>query len=357
VNGPVMIVAGGTGGHVYPGIAVAEVLRAEGCELCWMGTRRGVEAQVVPAAGLPLLTIPVSGLRRTGVLRWLAAPFMLAAAVTCAVSHMLRVRPALVLGMGGFVSGPGGVAAWLCRRPLVIHEQNAIAGLTNRLLARIARRVLEAVAGTFPAAVAAIETGNPVRAAISDLAAAPRRDGGGPRVLVFGGSRGARALNEQVPRALAARGVDGLRVRHQCGTADLDATRARYAQLGIEDVVVQPYIDDMPAAYAEADLVIARAGATSIAEIAARGVAAVLVPYPYAVDDHQTANARFLADHDGAVLAAEESIAGPAFVDLIGGLLRDPDRRARLAANARARAHPRAAQDVARICREVADAG
>ncbi|MCP5199388.1 MAG: undecaprenyldiphospho-muramoylpentapeptide beta-N-acetylglucosaminyltransferase [Gammaproteobacteria bacterium] len=357
MNGPVMIVAGGTGGHVYPGIAVAEVLRAQGCELCWMGTQRGVEARVVPAAGLELLTIPVSGLRRSGLLRWLAAPFMLATAVACAVKHMLRVRPALVLGMGGFVSGPGGFAAWLCRRPLVIHEQNAIAGLTNRLLARFARRVLEAFPATFPAAVHAIETGNPVRAAISDIAAARRRDGAGLQVLVFGGSRGARALNEQVPRALAACNVSGLRVRHQCGAADAAATRARYAELGLADVVVEDYIDDMVSAYAAADLVIARAGATSIAEIAAAGVAAVLVPYPYAVDDHQTANARFLADHAAAVLAPEPTIATPAFTELLAGLLRDPARRAALGANALARARPQAAVAVARQCLEVADAG
>ncbi|MGE0482793.1 MAG: undecaprenyldiphospho-muramoylpentapeptide beta-N-acetylglucosaminyltransferase [Gammaproteobacteria bacterium] len=357
MNGPIMIVAGGTGGHVYPGIAVAEVLRAQGRELCWMGTRRGVEAQVVPAAGLPFLTIPVSGLRRTGLLRWLAAPVMVMAAVACAVLHIARVRPALVLGMGGFVSGPGGVAAWLCRRPLVIHEQNAIAGLTNRLLARIARRVLEAFPGTFPAAVSAVETGNPVRAAISELVPTSPSEARGTRVLVFGGSRGARALNELVPRALAASKVSGLRVRHQCGIADVEATRARYAELGIDDVVVQAYIDDMPAAYAEAELVISRAGATSIAEIAACGVAAVLVPYPYAVDDHQTANARFLSDHDGAVLAPEETIAGPAFAETIAGLLRDPARRARLAANARGMARPRAATEVARICLEVASAG
>lgn len=359
MNGPVMIIAGGTGGHVYPGLAVAEILRAQGCELCWMGTRRGVEARVVPAAGVSFVTVPVNGLRRSGASRWLTAPLMLTVAVACAAFHILRRRPALVLGMGGFVSGPGGLAAWLCRRPLVIHEQNAIAGLTNRWLAHFARRVLESFPATFPPRVGAIETGNPVRAEISaiasDHAAPPITDG--LHVLIFGGSRGARALNELLPQALAASAVSDLHVRHQCGAADVEATRARYASGAFAAVTVEPYIDDMAGAYAKADLVISRAGATSVAEIAACGAAAILVPYPFAVDDHQTANAHYLADHDAAVLVAEAELGTPAFVTTLVDLLRDGERRRRLSRNARERARPQAAATVARHCLEVARAG
>lgn len=355
----VLIVAGGTGGHVYPGLAVAEALRARNVELHWMGTACGIEARIVPAAGVPLVTIPVSGLRRRGWWRWLAAPFAIAWAVWCALAEIRRLSPQVVLGMGGFASGPGGIAAWLTRRPLIIHEQNAVPGLANRILARFARRVLQGFPNSFAPARRAITTGNPVRAEIAGLATPTARAASAhaPRVLVFGGSRGARALNERVPAALALCGVMGIEVRHQCGAEDVAATAARYAAAGnLASHEVLPYIDDMPAAYAWADLVIARAGASSIAEIAACGVAAILVPYPYAVDDHQTANARYLAGAEAAVLLPETEMSVERLAAEIGCLLEDTSARLAMAERARACGRPHATAEVAAQCLEFVDA-
>lgn len=355
----VLIVAGGTGGHVYPGLAVAEALRARDVELHWMGTARGIEARVVPQAGVPLTTIPVSGLRSRGWWRWLAAPFAVSYAVWCALTAIRRIRPQVVLGMGGFVSGPGGIAAWLSRRPLIIHEQNAVPGLSNRILARFARRVLQGFPASFPASVHAITTGNPVRAEIAAIAApAARAAVVRPlQVLVFGGSRGARALNELVPQALAACGVGPIAVRHQCGVHDVAATEARYAQASNLDAVrVLSYLDDMPSAYAWADLVIARAGASSIAEIAACGVASILIPFPYAVDDHQTANARYLSSVEAALLLPEAGLSVERLAREVGRLLRDSSLRVQMAERARAQARPNATADVAAQCLEFIDA-
>lgn len=355
----VLIVAGGTGGHVYPGLAVAAALRARDVELHWMGTARGIEARVVPQAGVPLTTIPVSGLRSRGWWRWLAAPFAVSYAVWCALTAIRRIRPQVVLGMGGFVSGPGGIAAWLSRRPLIIHEQNAVPGLSNRILARFARRVLQGFPASFPASVHAITTGNPVRAEIAAIAA-PRARAAVVRplqVLVFGGSRGARALNELVPQALAACGVGPIAVRHQCGVDDVAATEARYAQASNLDAVrVLSYLDDMPSAYAWADLVIARAGASSIAEIAACGVASILIPFPYAVDDHQTANARYLSSVEAALLLPEAGLSVERLAREVGRLLRDSNLRVQMAERARAQARPHATADVAAHCLEFIDA-
>lgn len=351
----VMIVAGGTGGHVYPGLAVAAALRARDVELYWMGTARGIEARLVPQSGLPLVTIPVSGLRRRGWWRWLAAPFAIAYGICCALAAIRRIQPQVVLGMGGFVSGPGGIAAWLSRRPLIIHEQNAVPGLSNRILSHFARRVLQGFPGSFAAAARAITTGNPVRAEIAAIAApAVRRHTHEQfNVLVFGGSRGARALNEMVPAALRACGVTGIAVRHQCGAADVANTQARYgAADNFLETRVLAYIDDMPGAYGWADLVIARAGASSIAEIAACGVAAILIPYPYAVDDHQTANARYLSSANGALLRAEAELSVEGLARDIAALWRDPALRLQMAERARARARPHASADVAAQCLE-----
>ncbi len=355
----VMIVAGGTGGHVYPGLALADYLREHGVRLHWMGTVRGIEARLVPAHGLALSFIPVSGLRRSGILRWLTAPLTVCYAVICAVKAIVRVKPQVVIGMGGFVSGPGGIAAWLCRRPLVIHEQNAKPGLTNRVLALLASRVLEAFPGSFTPARAARVTGNPVRADIAAIAEPHIRLQGrvGCNVLIFGGSRGARALNEIVPQAIAACAMSGLTIRHQCGVDALEATRARYTTIGARaSVTVDSYIDDMAAAYAWADLVIARAGALTIAEVAACGVAAILVPYPYAVDDHQTLNARYLADSGAAILLPESTLNPRSLAALLESLLGDRARLLDMAARARALARPQATRDVATQCLELIDA-
>jgi len=354
-----MIVAGGTGGHVYPGLAVADALRAQGIDLYWMGTRSGLERRIATRHEFPLYPIFISGLRRAGVFRWLAAPITLSIALIQAVRAIVHAKPGVVLGMGGFVAGPGGLAAWLCGCPLIIHEQNAIPGVTNRILSRIACLVLEAVPDSFPDNAHALTTGNPVRAEITNIEDPVHRlsDREGMNVLVFGGSRGARALNEHVPAAICASTVRGLRVRHQCGVDDVHTTSKRYAySANVENIQVEAYIDDMADAYRWADIVIARAGAITIAEIAACGVAAILVPYPYAVDDHQTLNARYLSDRGAAVLLPEQEITSESLGAHIARLASDRGTLIKMAKNARKLGQPGATNDVALRCLEVLDA-
>ena len=270
MSGPILIMAGGTGGHVFPALAVAQALRADAREVVWLGTRRGLEARVVPAAGFPVEWVNVTGLRGKGWGTWLGAPARLAVALVQSLSVMRRRRPAAVLGMGGFVTGAGGVAAWLTRCPLVIHEQNAIAGLSNRLLARLAREVLEAFPGSFPAGQHTRCVGNPVRTDILQLPAPGVRfaeRSGCARLLVLGGSLGAQALNERVPEAIARMSADARpEVWHQTGERTLAQAEAAYARAGVAARIV-PFIQDMASAYAWADLVLCRSGAITIAEL------------------------------------------------------------------------------------------
>lgn len=353
----ILIMAGGTGGHVFPALAVAEELRSAGHPVVWLGTQAGLEARVVPAAGLPMAWVRVRGLRGKGLLRVLTAPFMLAGALLQAGSVLHRLRPRAVLGMGGFVTGPGGFMAWLLRRPLLIHEQNSVAGLTNRLLAPLATRVMEAFPGSLPVRLQPLHTGNPVRGAITRVAPPAERFAGreGPmRLLVLGGSLGAQALNDSLPQALAR--IDTARrprVRHQTGTRNLDAAREAYARAGVEAEIV-PFIEDMAEAYAWADLVVCRAGALTIAELTAVGVAAILVPYPHAVDDHQTGNARYLVEAGAALLIPQPELEAAALAEVIEGFARDPERRLRMAAAARGLARPEAARVVAQECLRLA---
>lgn len=353
----VLIMAGGTGGHVFPALAVADELRRAGQPVLWLGTQEGLEAKVVPAAGLPVAWIKVRGLRGKGVLRLLSAPFMLAGALWQAGSVLLRARPRAVLGMGGFVTGPGGFMAWLLRRPLLIHEQNSVAGLTNRLLAPLAGRVLEAFPGSLPLRVHPVHTGNPVRGAITQVV--PPRErfaarSGRTRLLVLGGSLGAQALNEILPQALA-RLPSELRpeVRHQAGMKHIDAARAAYLRAGIE-AQLDAFVDDMAAAYAWADLVVCRAGALTIAELTAVGVGAILVPYPHAVDDHQTGNARYLVNAGAALLIPQTELTVEGLSALLRGLLGDRARLLRMAETARGLARPEAARVVAHHCLQLA---
>ena len=353
----VLIMAGGTGGHVFPALAVADELRRAGQAVLWLGTQEGLEAKVIPAAGLPIAWITVRGLRGKGVLRVLGAPFMLAGALWQAGGILLRVRPRAVLGMGGFVTGPGGFMAWLLRRPLLIHEQNSVAGLTNRLLAPLASRVLVAFPGALPARVKPIHTGNPVRGAITQVA--PPRERLGPRqgplrLLVLGGSLGAQALNETVPQALAQLSVEQRpEVRHQSGTRHIDAARAAYQRAGVA-AQVDAFVDDMAAAYAWADLVVCRAGALTIAELTAVGVGAILVPYPHAVDDHQTGNARYLVEAGAAVLIQQTDLNVEGLATLLRALFADRPRLLRMAEAARELARPEAARVVAEHCLQLA---
>jgi UDP-N-acetylglucosamine--N-acetylmuramyl-(pentapeptide) pyrophosphoryl-undecaprenol N-acetylglucosamine transferase len=308
----VLIMAGGTGGHVFPALALARALRARAWNVVWLGTRRGLEARVVPAERIPIEWLSIGGLRGKGVLTWLAAPLRLARALIEALGVMRRRRPQVVVGLGGFVTGPGGVAAWLTRRPLLIHEQNAVAGFTNRCLARLAREVFAAFPDAFGHGVSAELVGNPVRREIAELpppAARFAARSGAIRVLVVGGSLGAARLNTVVPHALARLGgAPPLEVRHQAGERGFEAAQRSYAAAGAHARLV-PFIEDMAEAYAWADLVICRAGALTIAELAAAGVGAILVPFPAAVDDHQTRNAEFLVREGAAVLIADRELS------------------------------------------------
>ena len=350
---PVLIMAGGTGGHVFPALAVASELSARGIAVSWLGTRRGLEARVVPAAGYPLETLRVSGIRGKGVLRLLLAPFMLMIALLQALIIQLRLRPCAVLGMGGFASGPGGIIAWLLRRPLLIHEQNSVAGMTNKWLAPLARTVMEAFPGSLPARRRAVHTGNPVRAEITRLPAPAERlagRGAALHVLVVGGSLGARALNEVMPAAVGQLpGSQQLQLHHQTGSADLETVRAAYAALPL-DVRVDAFIDDMAAAYAWADVVICRSGALTVAELAVVGVASILVPYPYATDDHQTGNARFLSDAGAAILMPQETLSAEKLATLLGDFSEQRDRLLEMACRAHELAMPDAARRVAEHC-------
>jgi len=370
MGGGVIIMAGGTGGHVFPALAVADALRAQGVSVAWMGTHKGLEAKVVPAAGIEMEWISIHGLRGKGVLSWLLAPFRLAAAVLQALRILHRRRPHLVLGMGGFVSGPGGIASWLLRRPLVIHEQNAIAGLTNRLLSQLANKVCEGFPGTFTSRRKVITTGNPVRLPIASLPAPTERwqDRSGPiRLLVIGGSLGAQALNECVPLAVAAMNDEQRpQIWHQTGQKLFEETQRHYTAAKIT-ARVAAFIDDMAEAYAWADLVVCRAGALTVAELAAAGVGAVLVPYPHAVDDHQTRNARFLVDaHAGVLIPQTEltperlrrALSGEEFVTQGEAQLTNESQRLALldmAMAARRVAKPQATDQVTTLCMEVAN--
>ncbi|MDH5341024.1 MAG: undecaprenyldiphospho-muramoylpentapeptide beta-N-acetylglucosaminyltransferase [Rubrivivax sp.] len=353
MNGPVLIMAGGTGGHVFPALAVARVLRAGGHDVVWLGTRRRIEARLVPAEGIPIEWIDIEGLRGRGLAGWFAAPIKLLRAVSQALAVIRRVRPAVAYGGGGFASGPGGLAAWLTRTPLVIHEQNAAAGLTNRTLARLAGTVAEAFPGSFPGRRGVITTGNPVRREIAGLPAPEQRFAGrsGPlQLLVFGGSQGAGVLNRIVPRAIALLPV-AMRplVLHQAGAAQLEETTTLYRQLGLE-AEVRAFIDDMAAAYGSADLAITRAG-TTVSELAAAGLGALLVPLATAMDDHQTSNASFLVAAGGARMIPESELTAERLArELVGILEGGREVALGMAHAARAVAVTDAAERLAGLC-------
>ena len=318
----IVVMAGGTGGHVFPALAVADELRSRGVEVSWLGTRQGLEAEVVPRAGFPIDYVQVSGLRGKGISSVLLAPVKLLLALAQSLKILSRRKPAAVLGMGGFVTGPGGLAAWLKRCPLLIHEQNARAGLTNRLLAPLARRVMEAFPNTFATRKKVLRTGNPLRKTFIDATAntSATREGRSLRLLVVGGSLGAARLNEVVPEALASLDAAARpEVWHQAGKRNIDTARSTYAAAGIE-ARLEPFIDDMAAAYRWADVVLCRAGAMTIAELAAAGVPSILVPYPFAVDDHQTANARYLTDAQAAILLPQTQLSAQRLAEILGAL-------------------------------------
>ncbi len=352
----VLIMAGGTGGHVYPALAVAEALRARGTEIAWLGVHKGLEATVVPRAGIPLHFLRVGGLRGKGVARWLSSMWLLLPLLQ-SMRLINRLKPHAVLGMGGFVAGPGGLAAWLMRKPLLIHEQNAVPGLTNRVLARFARRVMEAFPGAFAPRIGAVHTGNPVRSEIAAMPAPETRGVGRRarvRLLVLGGSQGARVLNERVPAALGVLPDPGVfEVWHQTGTRNLGDAEACYRAARL-DVTPVAYIEDMAAAYGWADLVVCRSGAMTVSELAAAGIAAILVPFPHAVADEQTLNARYLANVGAALLVAERDFSVKRLSTLLLELAGARERLLEMARAARQRALPDATERVAAACLEVA---
>ena len=348
----ILVMAGGTGGHVFPGLAVADYLHARGWRVVWMGNPEGMEAKLVPARGYEMAWVRFAALRGKGLLRKLLLPVNLLRAFGQALGALSRVKPNVVLGMGGYVTFPGGMMAALSGRPLVVHEQNSVAGLANRVLAGVADRILSG----FPGVLRQGEwAGNPVRTEIAALPLPAQRYAGrsGPLdVLVVGGSLGARALNEAMPRALALLQLaERPRVTHQSGAKQIDDLRAAYAAAGVEAQLL-PFIDDMAARYAAADLVVCRAGALTIAELAAAGVASVLVPFPQAVDDHQTGNARFLSEAGAAILLPQRELTPEKLAALLRELTRE--KLAAMAEKARALAKPEATRAVAEVCMEVA---
>ncbi len=349
---PVMILAGGTGGHIFPALAVAKVLRARGVPVAWLGADGAMETRLVPPHGIPLDTIAISGLRGKGKLALLGAPLRIVKAVSAAIGVLRRQNPRAVISFGGFAAGPGGMAAKLLGVPLLVHEQNRAPGFTNRVLARFARRILTGFPGSFSYQEEAV--GNPVRAEIAAIAAPEQRLHGRAdtplRVLVLGGSQGARALNLAVPKAIAGLG-DAVRVRHQCGEKMLAEAERAYADAGVA-ASVESFITDMAQAYAEADLVVCRAGASTLAELCAVGIGSVLVPFPQAVDDHQTRNAQYLTQYNAAILLKQDEYLGERLHGVIDDLIAHPQKRLDMAMAARALAKPDAAEAIANIILE-----
>ena len=351
----ILIMAGGTGGHIFPGLAVAEVMAARGWRVVWMGARNGMEAELVPRNGYEMAWVRFQGVRGKGLVAFMLLPSRLLIAFWQAAGVIRAVRPNVLLGMGGYIAFPGGMMAALLGRPLVIHEQNAIAGTTTRLLARLADRVLTSFPAAFGRHPRALVTGNPIRAALSNVPHPQVRFAqrhGRLRVTVLGGSLGARALNETLPQVFAALAADERpEVVHQTGRQHADQVEQRYRALAVEARVVA-FIDDMAGQLAWSDLVICRAGATTLAEIAAVGVGSVLIPFPHAIDDHQTRNAEALAQSGAAILLPQSDLTVGGLVELVRSF--DRARLLVMACAARALGKPDAAERVADVCVQVA---
>lgn len=347
-----LVMAGGTGGHIFPALAVAKEMQARGWQVVWLGARGKMEAELVPKHGIPIELLSIGGVRGQGLVRKLVQPLEQAIALWKSVAVIFRHRPDAVIGFGGFTGFPGGIAATLLWKPLIVHEQNSVAGLTNKLLSHLAERVLTAFPSAFPKQGQLV--GNPVRPDIAALPAPAERFAhrtGPLRVLVVGGSLGAAALNSAVPKALALLAPEQRpQVIHQAGSKQIEQLRANYAEAGVAGECVA-FIDDMAQAYAEADLVICRAGALTVAELAAAGVASILVPFPHAVDDHQTGNAQYLSEAGAGLLIQQHELTPEWLAAQLGELKRE--RLVSMAEAARNKALPAATQVVADIIEEV----
>jgi len=353
-----MIMSGGTGGHVYPALSVAERLRDQGIDVVWLGTRRGLEARIVPAAGFDIEWLDVKGLVGTSWLRKVTMPWMLLRAISQAMTVMRRRLPHAVLGMGGFAAGPGGIAAWLLRRPLVIHEANAVCGVTNRLLAPLSKRILTGFKDVYHLGAKARWTGNPVRQEIiQPVSAALLTNTSRPiQLLVLGGSQGARSINELVPQALCQSQCGSqLTITHQCGPSYDEHVRRAYADAQISAHVV-PFIEDMASAYRDADLVIARSGAMTVTELCTAGLPSILLPFPYAASNHQVANADVLLRTGGAVVIHALELDPSRLAGEIDSLTQDRLALAKMGRAARSLARPDATAEVVSHCLEVAHA-
>jgi UDP-N-acetylglucosamine--N-acetylmuramyl-(pentapeptide) pyrophosphoryl-undecaprenol N-acetylglucosamine transferase len=369
MNATILIMAGGTGGHIFPALAVADYLKQKGWRVVWLGTRSGMEARVVPNRGYPMEFIEFSGVRGKGLLRMLMLPLQLLRAFWQSLRILRTLRPDVVLGVGGYVTFPAGLMASLLNRPLVIHEQNSVAGLSNRALSTVADRVLTGFPRAFEEIIsnplarflkpsAMVEwTGNPVRLEISALPNPEHRfrdRRSRLNLLVVGGSLGAQILNQIVPNALALiESAQRPETIHQAGEQHISELRRAYDNAGVS-ADLKPFIDDMAAAYGACDLIICRAGALTVAEICAAGVASILVPFPHAVDDHQTTNARFLSDVGAAILMSQRDLTAQHLSDAIKAMTRDQLQR--MASKARALAKPEATKQVSDVCMELAHA-
>ena len=354
-----LIMAGGTGGHIFPGLAVAKTLANRGWDISWLGSKGGMEERLVTESEIELNLISISGLRGNGMLGWLKAPFSLTKAVVEAIKILRNKQPLVVVGFGGFASGPGGLAAWLTGCSLVLHEQNAIAGLTNKVLAKVANKLFQAFPGAFKESKDIETVGNPLRQEIIELHNELKREikpKDVVKILIVGGSRGALAFNRYLPKVLKnLLKAEKIKVKHQVGKNRLAETRDVYSKLGIDfaNIELVEFIDDMADAFKWSDLIICRAGASTVSEVAAVGRCAIFIPYPYAVDDHQSANADWLAKQEAALCLSEKTIKQDSFVSEVEALINSPQKMNQMADNAKRCALLNAAEKVADYCDQI----
>jgi UDP-N-acetylglucosamine--N-acetylmuramyl-(pentapeptide) pyrophosphoryl-undecaprenol N-acetylglucosamine transferase len=352
----ILIMAGGTGGHIFPALAVAKRLMRDGHTVHWLGTPTGMEVGIVASHNIPMHLVKIGGLRGKNLLTKLMAPWRLFSALLQSLRVMRTFQPDVVLGMGGYVTGPAGLAAWLLRKRLVIHEQNAIAGMTNKILARFSDRVLQGFPQAFPGNIKSHVTGNPVREEFAHLKPLQQQRGKNARlkILVFGGSIGARTLNNLMPRLLSIwPDQNRPEIWHQTGSKNISAVKQLYLDSGIQDEIkLVDFIHDMPNAYAWADIVICRAGALTVAELAASGAPSILIPYPYAVDDHQTVNAQYLAQAGAAIVIQDRDVQAENILDLLQNFLQNPDQLTAMAQAAYKCAKPDALELVVEHCKQ-----
>lgn len=359
VLGRVLIMAGGTGGHVYPALAIAQELTVRGYQVEWLGTERGLESRVVPASGIPFNTVGISGFRGKGVVSKIRALFALFRASLQSLAILLRFKPGCVIGMGGYAAAPGGLAAWLSGRPLIIHEQNSVAGTTNRLLAKLSKRVMVAYPHAFPETVDVSFIGNPVRKEITEaaMAAGESEDAYGSdaqlRLLVLGGSLGAKALNEVMPQLATLVADLNVSIWHQTGDGHLASVKEDYLRRGLDGVRVKAFIENMEEAYRWADLVICRAGALTVSELTVMSKPAILIPYPLAIDDHQTGNARWMSEQGAALLIPQTELSAEQLEKQLKIFISRADDLADMAAKAGKIAISNATQLAVGICEEV----